>query len=190
MSSNGPAKRSRQPLFALAAVVAAAIVLGALWITSHRSASPNNPSEDHQASQLAAPTPNQPRGDIYPDGAGAASDVANALTRAAREHKRVILDFGGNWCGDCHVLDIYFHDASNLALLNANYVLVHINVGKYDQNLDLAAKYGVPLAKGVPALVVLSPDGQVLLSQRHGEFEAMRKLDSSAVTEFLNKWKG
>ena len=127
---------------------------------------------------------------IYPDGAQAQQDIAAALARAAREKKRVLLDFGGNWCGDCQVLEIYFHDPSNRSLLEANYVLVPVNIGRYDENLDIAAKYGVPVSKGVPALAVLAPDGQLVYSQRNAEFEAMRKMDSASVTAFLLQWKG
>ena len=72
-----------------------------------------------------------------------------------KEKKRVLLDFGGNWCGDCQVLEIYFHDPANRSLLEANYVLVPVNIGRYDENLDIAARYGVPVSKGVPALAVL-----------------------------------
>lgn len=126
---------------------------------------------------------------IYSDRADAKEDIRQALLKAAAEHKRVILDFGGNWCGDCQVLNIYFHDPSNAGLLSANYVLVDINVGQYDKNLDLARKYGIPLNKGVPALVVLDSSGNVVYAQKNGEFERMRKLDSSVVTEFLEKWK-
>jgi thioredoxin 1 len=127
---------------------------------------------------------------IYPDSSQAQADIAAALARAAREKKRVLLDFGGNWCGDCHVLEIYFHDAANRSLLDAHYVLVPINIGQMDENLDIAARYGVPVAKGVPALAVLEPNGQVVYSQRNGEFEAMRRMDSASVTAFLMQWKG
>ena len=127
---------------------------------------------------------------IYPDGAQASSDITAALARATREKKRVLLDFGGNWCGDCQVLEIYFHAAPNRSLLESNFVLVPVNIGRYDENMDIAAKYGVPVAKGVPALAVLDANGQVLFAQRSGEFESMRKMDPASVTEFLTKWKG
>ena len=58
--------------------------------------------------------------DIYPDPSQAKSDLAAALKTAAASHKRVLVDFGGNWCGDCHVLDIYFHNAQNHPILDAN----------------------------------------------------------------------
>jgi thioredoxin 1 len=127
--------------------------------------------------------------EIYPAPAQAQADLAAALKTAAQSHKRILLDFGGNWCGDCQVLDLYFHDAKNLPILEANYVLVDINIGHIDANEDIAEKYGIPLHKGVPALAVLSEKGQLLYSQKGGEFEDMRHLESSALTDFLLKWK-
>jgi len=126
---------------------------------------------------------------IYPEPSQAGVDLTAALKTAAAEHKRVLLDFGGNWCGDCQVLDIYFHNPKNLPLLNANFVLVHINIGHMDENLDIAKRYGVPLDKGVPALAVLSEHGKLLHSQKQGEFEDMRHMESSSVTSFLVQWR-
>jgi thioredoxin 1 len=127
--------------------------------------------------------------DIYPAPDQAKIDLTAALAASAASHKRVILDFGGNWCPDCHVLDLYFHDPANRPILDANYILVHVNIGRLDENLDIAARYQIPLRKGVPALAVLGERGELLYSQRTGEFEAMRGMKSSAVTEFLVRWK-
>jgi thiol:disulfide interchange protein len=127
--------------------------------------------------------------DIYPAPDRAAAEIASALRTAAATQRRVILDFGGNWCPDCHVLDGYFHDPANLPLLEADFVLVHVNVGRLDHNLDIANRYDVPLGRGVPALAVLDSSGKLLFSQKAGEFEAMRGMQSSAVTQFLTAWK-
>ena len=127
--------------------------------------------------------------DIYPDPSRAEADVTAALKQAAANRKHVILDFGGNWCTDCHVLDYFFHDASNRPLLEAGYILVHVNIGHMDANVDLASRYGVPLQRGVPALAVLDSRGKLLYSQKTGEFESMRHMQSGAVTDFLNSWK-
>jgi thioredoxin 1 len=127
--------------------------------------------------------------DIYPDTSEAKADIAAALKTAGATHKRVIIDFGGNWCGDCQVLDMYFHNAENRPILEANYVLVHVNIGHMDENLDVAERYGVPIDKGVPALAVLSDTGKLLYSQKSGEFEAMRRMQASSVTNFLVQWK-
>ncbi len=127
--------------------------------------------------------------EIYPAPAQATPDLAAALKKAAATHKNVLLDFGGNWCGDCFVLDYYFHDPANQTLLQQNYILVHINIGRMDENLDITERYQIPVKKGVPALAVLDERGHLIFSQRTGEFEKMRSLESSAVTSFLLQWK-
>ncbi len=138
---------------------------------------------------LAAGTANSAARDIYPDPGQARADVAAALKTAARTHRRVLLVFGGNWCGDCQVLDLYLHDARNKPILDANFVLVDINIGYMDTNLDIGEQYGVPVKKGVPALAILSERGTLLYSQKEHQFSAMRTMQSSAVTEFLVKWR-
>jgi thiol:disulfide interchange protein len=128
-----------------------------------------------------------PRAHIYPDVGVARSDIQAALVKARSEHKRVILDFGGDWCPDCQVLNIYFHQSPNAELLEKNFVLVDVNIGHMDQNLDVAHKYGVPVS-GVPALAVVDPSGKVIYAQTK-EFSSMRHMEPQAVTDFLNKWK-
>lgn len=132
-------------------------------------------------------TPPVVKKNLYPPIEEAAPDIADAEKQARAEGKRVLLDFGGDWCGDCQVLDIYFHQEPNATLLNKNFVKVNVNIGHEDANVDLAHKYGVPL-QGVPALAVLSPDGKVLTSQNK-EFSDMRYMEPGSVTEFLNHWK-
>ena len=138
---------------------------------------------------LAVALPASALPDIYPPPEQAHADLGAALKESAARHRRVIVDFGGNWCTDCHVLDSYMHDATNQPLIDANFLVVHVNVGRIDQNLDIAERYGIPLKSGVPAIAVLSAHGKLLYSQTGGEFEDMRRMQSSALTEFLQHWK-
>jgi thiol:disulfide interchange protein len=124
---------------------------------------------------------------IYPSIDAAEADITTALAEAKRTHKRVIVDFGGDWCPDCQVLNIYFHQSPNAELLSKYFVRVNVNVGRMDANKDIAERYGVPL-KGVPALAVLNGRGKVVYAQNR-EFADMRHLDSASLTAFLNQWK-
>ena len=126
---------------------------------------------------------------LYDDDADPNKLIAAGLKEAKKEHKRVILDFGGDWCGDCQVLDIYLHREPNWDLLNNNFVVVHISVGHIDKNLEIGDRYGVALQKGVPALAVLDSNGKALYAQAGGESDDMRSMQASSVTEFLNKSK-
>ena len=124
---------------------------------------------------------------IYADIKEAQSDVQTALVEARQQHKRVILDFGGDWCPDCQVLNIYFNQSPNRELLEKYFLRVNVNIGREDANLELAHKYGVPV-QGVPALAVLDEHGKLLYAQNK-EFADMRNMQSSDLTQFLNKWK-
>jgi thiol:disulfide interchange protein len=131
--------------------------------------------------------PAQPNPQLYRHDANAAAEINQAMATAAREHKRVLLDFGGNWCIDCHVLENAFHQPRIAPLLNDNFVLVHVDVGRYDKNLDLAKRYKVNLEKGVPSLAVLSPHGAVLYSTE--DFERAHLMSEEDVIAFLAKWR-
>ncbi len=132
--------------------------------------------------------PRQVEVDIYPPPEAARAELAAALAQARSGHKRVLLDFGGNWCYDCHVLEQAFNQSEVTPFLRAHFLVVHINIGQYNRNLDLAARYHVPLQPGVPALAVLSSQGRLLYSQGHGEFENARALAPAEVAAFLRHW--
>jgi len=135
------------------------------------------------------PEPARPNTQLYPPPEEAKAEIASALFEATKDHKRVLLVFGGNWCYDCHVLDTTFRSKEFAPIVNANYHVLHINVGNYDANLDLADKYQIPLKKGVPSLAILDPDGKLVVSQKQGEFESTVRIGPEDVLEFLKKWK-
>jgi len=135
------------------------------------------------------PEPAKPNTQLYPPPQEAQAEISSALAAATKDHKRVILIFGGNWCYDCHVLDTTFRSKDFAPLVNANYHVIHINVGNYDANLDLAKKYEIPLEKGVPSLAILDPDGTLIVSQKKGEFESTVRIGPEDVLDFLKKWK-
>ena len=88
--------------------------------------------------QYSAPFKVNPH--LYSETANAASDIAAATAQARREHKRILLDFGGNWCGDCQILDMYYHQSPNAQLLAQYFVVVHVDIGHIDKNLAIAQK--------------------------------------------------
>jgi len=145
---------------------------------------------DLAAKQLRRlPEPAKPNIQLYPPPEEAQAEISSALAAATKDHKRVLLVFGGNWCYDCHVLDTTFRSKAFAPIVNANYHVIHINVGNYDANLDLADKYQIPLKKGVPSLAILDPDGTLVVSQKQGEFESTVRIGPEDVLEFLKKWK-
>src|ERR1041385_744966 len=140
-----------------------------------------------QFKRVPLQAPANPNPQLYKADANATQDIRRALALAAKQHKHLLLDFGGNWCIDCHVLENAFHQPRIAPLLNDNYVVVHVDVGKYDKNLDLAKKYHVDLEKGVPSLAVLDAQGKVLYAT--GDFERAHVMSEDDVIQFLDKWR-
>jgi thiol-disulfide isomerase/thioredoxin len=127
--------------------------------------------------------------DLYPAGADARVEIKEAEEKAAKENKRVLLVFGANWCYDCHVLDLAFQRPDFKPVV-ARYEVVNVDIGADGKkNRDVANQYQVPVARGIPALAVLDGQGNLLVSQKNGEFENARAMTAEAMLEFLNKWK-
>lgn len=123
---------------------------------------------------------------LYSETANPEQQIAAAETQARQQGKHILLEFGGNWCGDCQVLDYLYHQPPNAALLASAYVVVHIDIGHIDRNLDVARRYGVPVDHGVPSLAVLNAHGKVLYAEQPKEFE---RPTPDALHAMLERWK-
>jgi thioredoxin 1 len=128
---------------------------------------------------VAAPWP-------YDEKADAAGDIQHAVAAAQAAHKHVLLVFGANWCADCRALDQAMHGGSQ-RLIDTRFEVVKIDVGNFDKNLYLAKRYGNPIAKGIPALVVLGADQQVLYSTRDGELANAGHMTAQSIYDFLKR---
>ena len=125
---------------------------------------------------------------IYPTD-NAHNEIHEAVARASKANKRVLVVFGADWCYDCHVLDKAFQRGDVAAVLKPSFEVVHVDVGEGDKNQDLMNEYAVPMKRGIPAIAVLDSSGKLLYSQKNGEFERARALGPEDLLEFLKKWK-
>ena len=138
----------------------------------------------------AEESPKKDRAPIYDEKADGAKQIADALVVARKENKRVLLQFGANWCGWCHRLhELFKRDAPIAAKLKEAYVVVLIDVNK-KHNADIDQKYGNPTQHGLPVIVVLDADGKALVTQDTGKLEEGDHHDPAKVLAFLNQWAG
>ncbi len=124
---------------------------------------------------------------IYDEDADFSTAVERALAQATRENKRVLLMFGGNWCGWCHKLhELFEADAAIREALASGYVLVMIDSHNGEA---IATRFETPLDEGVPYLTVLDADGDVLVRQETGSLEDGPRHDAAKVLAFLEQHK-
>ncbi len=126
----------------------------------------------------------------YDEQADAAAAVATARMQAKREHKRLLVDLGGNWCGDCRVLAAIMALPDLKPFLDRHFVIVKVDIGRYDKNGDIAAHYGVTgRLDGVPAMLVVDPVHDRLVNG--GRLFALtdaRHMTPQGLADWLAQW--
>ena len=125
---------------------------------------------------------------IYDETADASQQISDALSVAKKENKRVLLQFGANWCVWCHVLHHLFE--TNKAVhheIQSGYIVVLIDVNN-DHNASTVEKYGNPTRFGLPVIVVLDSDGKQLVTQSVVGFGENDGYNPREMLAFLNKW--
>jgi thiol:disulfide interchange protein len=130
--------------------------------------------------------------DIYDSRADANVLIKAAITKAGAEHKRVLLDFGANWCPWCHLLHtLLVTDPTVSETISKDYVVVMVDVNTrkgIKRNADVNLKYGNPIHYGLPVLMVLDSDGTALTTKDSGELEEGDHHSPAKVEAFLDKW--
>ena len=126
----------------------------------------------------AAPLP-------YDESADAKGELERALAAAKSDRKPVLVIFGANWCPDCRALDRTLTGGKNAELVAREFRVVKVDVGQFDRNLDIAARFGNPIKKGIAAAVVLSPQAEVLYATRAGELADARHMSETGVYDFF-----
>ncbi len=126
----------------------------------------------------------------YNETADAKLEIKHALAEAATAKTPVLVVFGANWCSDCKMLAAAMKTGASAPLLARDFKIVKVNVGQFDKNLDVAKSYGVPLEKGIPAVVIISPSNEILYATREGELSDAQKMGDKGIYEFFKKVTG
>lgn len=121
----------------------------------------------------------------YDENADALDSLSKALKIAELENKYVLLQMGGNWCPDCRTLGEYFSRPDIKAWLDDRVILVSVDVGEWNRNLDIAEKYGNPISEGIPALVLLNSENEVMFATLAGELASARSMSKNDLIVWL-----
>ena len=126
----------------------------------------------------------------YDEAANANADLAKARARAKAHHKLLLVDLGGNWCGDCRVLAATAELPALRAFIDKHYEVVTIDVGRFDHNLQVPARYGFSKRLvGVPTLLVVDPKTDALLN-RDDVFalSSAGSMTPQALADWFGRW--
>ena len=123
----------------------------------------------------------------YDESANAEIELANAITEANKVNKHVLIEMGANWCPDCRALGRYFQRETIKAWLDERFIVVAVDVGEWDKNLEIAERYGNPISEGIPSLVVLDSEGVMQFATLAGELATAREMSGDDLIDWLNE---
>jgi thiol:disulfide interchange protein len=102
--------------------------------------------------------------------------LADALARAKREHKRVLVEQSASWCGWCHVLAKYFD--RHRSLIEKDYIWIVVDP-RFTHGEAVIQKLRPKAEGGIPWMVILDADGKPPHHQRRrrGEHRLSRQAE-------------
>lgn len=122
--------------------------------------------------------------------AAATAEVDAAFARARTRGTRVLIDFGGNWCGWCRILDSVMALPEVKPFVAQHFEVVHVYSssagGKTDRNPAILKRFGLKDIAGYPWVVIADADGKVL----HSSYEITDDDHQTpqAMVDWIAKW--
>ncbi len=122
----------------------------------------------------------------YNPAANAKQQIAQALSVAKQQDKLLLIAFGANWCPDCVALDKAVNKGQLAELIKTHFITLKIDIGRWDNNMDIVQQYGNPVKKGIPSIVVVSTDNKVLFATKGGQLASARNMGDENFYSFFN----
>lgn len=133
---------------------------------------PSNTPAPKPVVQVQGPATPKAEPPVYDEAADATKEVAAAVAAAKADNKRVLIQWGANWCGWCKWLaGTMQKDARLREELRNDYVVVKVDLGRFDKFADLRKQLGAEI-KSIPFLTILDGEGKALVHQNSEPFEA------------------
>lgn len=128
--------------------------------------------------------------DVDLDGSAA---VEAALAQARQDAKRVWLTLGASWCPDCRILAGMMQIAPLEAFIQSHFETVSVYIGRYDANMDVPARFGLTEGEhgglvGVPAILILSEQGEVLNADTVYDWRPARSLSPADLGAYAARY--
>ena len=111
--------------------------------------------------------------------------VNGFIDETIEQSKQPILIFGGNWCPDCRILDGTLQLPTIKKFMEEKYQIMHIDIGRYDKNMDLISYFGIPKEKGVPRVLVFNKNKIILNKESTKEWTTARDRVKQEVFDYF-----
>ncbi len=126
---------------------------------------------------------------IFNPEADAKQDINEAILKAAKQHRHVLLLVGGDWSYWSRNCSNLFNNGKSKKVIDDNFILVRVNFSSMNKNSEVLDAYQCPKDQGYPILITLDDHGKVTHTKSTAEFQADHKwYDENAIIYYLNQW--
>jgi thiol-disulfide isomerase/thioredoxin len=102
--------------------------------------------------------------------------------------KQPVVIFGGNWCPDCRILEGTLAMPTIEKFLQQHYQVMHIDIGRYDRNMELMDHLNIESKKGVPRVVILDLEKNIVNSSTSSEWTTARDRKQQEIYNYFQKF--
>ena len=121
----------------------------------------------------------------YDEKVDARQVVNEARARAIEQKKFLMIVFGANWCMDCRNLHRMLKSEDVQEYSKDRFLFTNVNIGKFNENIELANELGVSLQRGIPVAIIFDTDGNVIGTTNEGQLEPARRYSSRQILKFV-----
>lgn len=129
---------------------------------------------------LKMPLPLPYNGEIYSE-----SDIERFLDSSINKSKQPIIIFGGNWCPDCRILEGTLQLPTIKKYMIEHYEIMHVDVGRYDKNMNLISYFKIPKEEGVPRVLVFDINKNILNMESTKEWTTARDRKQQEIFNYF-----
>lgn len=132
--------------------------------------------------KLATPLPLPYDGKIL-----STNDLDSFIVKTISLDKQPILIFGANWCPDCRIFSGTISIPKIKSYIDDKFVILYIDVKRYEINMELMEEYGIQSAEGIPRLLVFDKDKNLINNSNTAEWRTARDRTSQEIFNFFQE---
>jgi thioredoxin-related protein len=126
---------------------------------------------------------------LYDPSLDGMKQIKEAVAKASKEGKHVLIQYGGNWCSWCIKFDAFCKaDTAITRIIEKNYIPVKLNYDPTNKNDAANAYMENPTRFGFPVFIIIDGKGNVIHIQDSSLLEEGSGYSKNKVKGFFSQW--
>jgi protein disulfide-isomerase len=117
------------------------------------------------------------------------NDLRNFIDSTIDNNKQPVVIFGANWCPDCRILSAVLNLQTVNKYMDDNFEILYIDLGRYDINMSLMEFFNIMPQQGIPRVVILNKDKEVLNIKDTSEWTTARSRTKQEIFNYFQEYK-